>query len=309
MGEIPIVNIGKLKAGSVGERSKEVAAMKRALDGPGFMYLSNTSVDAEPLFKDMHRFFALPFAEKSLSPQWSDPEENSGYVAPGGEELDEDSGVGDPKEAYDMNLDHLMSTRWAQTRAKDYWRAIYGLTEDVLSGYASVLGLEDKADFLLDAHAEQWNTLSLLHYLPGKPGETGADYRAGPHTDYGTITLLVQDSVGGLQLLDRISGRWVDAPPIEGTVVCNTADLMMRWTNDKLPSTLHRVVGPDAADFAAAAKSRYSIIYFVNPNKGTVIENLLDGVAPRYPPVTSRDYLVSRLSATFDAASEERQEL
>lgn len=273
------------------------------------MYLSNTSIVAEPLFDDMRRFFSLPLAEKSQFPQWSDPEENTGYMRAGGEELDEDSGVGDPKESYDMNWDHLKTTSWAQTHAVDYWRAINGLKEDVLSGYAQALGLQNNAEFLVEAHSEERNNLRLLHYLPAKPGETGADYRAGPHTDYGTITLLVQDSSGGLQLLDRVSGRWIDAPPVEGTVLCNTADLMMRWTNDRLPSTLHRVVGTNSEDPAAAEQSRYSLIYFVHPNKGVVIENLMAGEPARYPPVAAQDYLVSRLSATFDAAHGEQQEV
>merc|ERR1712096_144379 len=102
----------------------------------------------------------------------------------------------------------------------------------------------------LDEDAEEWNTLRLLHYPPitstsdGKSRSQDTPYRVGPHSDYGTITLLVQDPVGGLQVLDRVSGRWVDVPPKEGTVVCNTADLMMRWTNDRFPSSLHRVIGP-----------------------------------------------------------------
>ena len=67
--------------------------------------------------------------------------------------------------------------------------------------------------------------------------------RAGEHTDYGSITLLFQDSRGGLQVKSP-SGEFVDATPIEGTVVVNAGDLLARWSNDTIRSTLHRVVEP-----------------------------------------------------------------
>lgn len=67
--------------------------------------------------------------------------------------------------------------------------------------------------------------------------------RAGEHTDYGSITLLFQDSRGGLQVKSP-SGQFVDATPIEGTVVVNAGDLLARWSNDTIKSTLHRVVEP-----------------------------------------------------------------
>lgn len=103
------------------------------------------------------------------------------------------------------------------------------------------------------------NTLRLLHYPAVKsevfkinPGQV----RAGEHTDYGSITLLFQDSRGGLQVKSP-NGQFVDATPIENTVVVNAGDLLARWSNDTIKSTVHRVVEPPKTE--DVHPPRYSI--------------------------------------------------
>lgn len=90
------------------------------------------------------------------------------------------------------------------------------------------------------------NTLRLLHYPAVKsevfkinPGQV----RAGAHSDYGSITLLFQDAAGGLQVQSP-NGQFVDATPIPDTCVVNAGDLLARWSNDTIKSTIHRVVEP-----------------------------------------------------------------
>jgi isopenicillin N synthase-like dioxygenase len=90
------------------------------------------------------------------------------------------------------------------------------------------------------------NTLRLLHYpavrkdvFAVNPGQV----RAGEHSDYGSITFLFQDQRGGLQVQSP-EGKFVDATPIEGTCVVNAGDLLARWSNDTIRSTVHRVVEP-----------------------------------------------------------------
>jgi isopenicillin N synthase-like dioxygenase len=90
------------------------------------------------------------------------------------------------------------------------------------------------------------NTLRLLHYPAVRrdvftinPGQV----RAGEHSDYGSITFLFQDERGGLQVQSP-SGKFVDATPIPGTCVVNAGDLLARWSNDTIKSTVHRVVEP-----------------------------------------------------------------
>ena len=108
----------------------------------------------------------------------------------------------------------------------------------------------------------------LLHYPPCPTSEFKQNerrVRAGAHTDYGSITLLFQDMAGGLQVLSP-KVTFVNATPIEDTIVVNAADLLTRWSNDTIKSTKHRVVEPPKPAEKDMHPSRYSIAYFCNPN-------------------------------------------
>ena len=121
--------------------------------------------------------------------------------------------------------------------------------------------------------------------LPGQ-------FRAGAHTDYGTLTILRQDAVGGLEVLGP-GGRWVSVEPVPGAFVVNIGDLMARWTNDRWRSTLHRVVDP-----AAAAARRQSMPYFQNANWSAAVSCLptclQPGEKPRYEPVLAGPHLMGK---------------
>jgi isopenicillin N synthase-like dioxygenase len=150
------------------------------------------------------------------------------------------------------------------------------------------------------------NTLRLLHYPPVSKEvfrRNEFQVRAGEHTDYGSITLLFQDDRGGLQVKSG-NGKFIDATPIPGTVVVNAGDLLARWSNDTIKSTLHRVVEPPAPKEGDVHPARYSIAYFCNPNFKSYIE-AIDGTyggdmgEKRYPGINSGEYLVQRLAATY----------
>jgi len=120
------------------------------------------------------------------------------------------------------------------------------------------------------------STVRLNHYTVGDP--VPVDERVGlndlgpialgHHTDPGVLTLLLQDDVGGLQTLDR-SGDWVDVPPRPGTVVVNLGDVTQVRTNDRYRAAVHRVESLDQRD-------RFSIPFFSNPDRHTVVEPLAD---------------------------------
>jgi len=153
------------------------------------------------------------------------------------------------------------------------------------------------------------NTLRLLHYPGVKKSifkENKMQVRAGEHTDYGSITLLFQDDRGGLQVKSP-KGTFVDATPIPGTVVVNAGDLLARWSNDTIKSTLHRVVEPPVKDADVEGDeypARYSIAYFCNPNFRSQIE-AIEGTyggqrgERKYEGINSGEYLVQRLAATY----------
>jgi isopenicillin N synthase-like dioxygenase len=107
-----------------------------------------------------------------------------------------------------------------------------------------------------------------------------------PHTDYGAFTLLLQDSLGGLEALNA-DGQWIDVPPILGTFVVNLGDMFQRWTNDLYVSTLHRVTN-------SSGKARISVPLFNYPHGDTVIECLPTCASaeqpPRHAPVVAEAY-------------------
>jgi isopenicillin N synthase-like dioxygenase len=180
------------------------------------------------------------------------------------------------------------------------------LNINVMRAIALGMGLDEH---FFDAYTNGGdNNLRLLHYpavLKSVFKNNPDQVRAGEHSDYGSITLLFQDQVGGLEVRSP-KGTFVRAKPIEGTVVVNAGDLMSRWSNDAIRSTRHRVVQPPAqdGDESDMYPKRYSIAYFCNPNNESYIEalpgtweNLPEG--KKYPVVNSGEYLVQRLAATY----------
>ena len=137
--------------------------------------------------------------------------------------------------------------------------------------------------------------LRMLHYPP-QPLMEQEQIGSAPHTDYGVITLLAQDSSGGLQVRPR-GGDWIDAPPIPDSFVLNVGDMLARWTNNRFVSTPHRVINRSGGD-------RYSLPYFLDPGMDALITCLptcTDAAhPPHYPPVRYGDYLMERLNKNYD---------
>ena len=172
-----------------------------------------------------------------------------------------------------------------------YNRALQKLCEQLLPAISNALGTEGRP---LSAFFRRPTTfLRLLHYpsISG-PRDEGL-YGSAPHTDYGFITLLAQDSGGGLQVKPR-GGDWMDAPPMPGAFVMNTGDITARWSNDLFLSTPHRVYNRQDTD-------RYSMAFFFDPTMDSRISCLpscLDKASGvRYEPVIYGDYLMDRLNA------------
>ena len=126
---------------------------------------------------------------------------------------------------------------------------------------------------------------------------TQAQIGAGAHTDYGNLTLLATDDVGGLEVRTR-AGQWIAAPVVPGAFVVNIGDCLMRWTNDVYVSTPHRVVNRSDTE-------RYSIAFFYDPNPDAMVETIPacvpQGERTRYPPILAADYLKQRLDASKPA--------
>ena len=185
-----------------------------------------------------------------------------------------------------------------------FWQRCKEVHAVLMRGIALGMGLD--ANYFEDYVKTGDNTLRLLHYPPVAPGgfEGGRRARAGAHTDFGSLTLLFQDQRGGLQV-ERFGG-WVDVQPIQGTIIVNAGDLLTRWSNDMIKSTMHRVVQPPVKgeQVDVGHPARYSVAYFGNPDFDKWIETIPgtwegDKGGKKYEGVNSGDYLIKRLTATF----------
>ncbi len=172
-----------------------------------------------------------------------------------------------------------------------YYAACAALGARLHRAFAQDLGL--RPDFFADKFDSPMATLRLLRY-PAPPQDSSLRIGAGAHTDYGNLTLLATDDVGGLEVRTR-AGQWTAAPVVPGAFVVNIGDCLMRWTNDVYVSTPHRVVN-------RSAKERYSIAFFYDPNPDAMVETIPacvpQGELRRYPPILAADYLKQRLDAS-----------
>jgi len=170
--------------------------------------------------------------------------------------------------------------------ATAYYRAMSELLLVLMRLAALALDVEET--FFDDKVDRSIGTMRLNYYpAPSVPPEPG-QLRASPHTDYGGFTILSGEDVpGGLQVRTR-DGRWVDVTTSPTTFVVNIGDLLMRWTNDRWLSNVHRVINPPSGGGPRAA--RLSIAFFNHPNYDVLIECLPTQGPAKHPPVLSGDY-------------------
>jgi isopenicillin N synthase-like dioxygenase len=226
----------------------------------------------------------------------------------------------DCKESYEMgNEDDIAKLRniWPAEEVIPGFRQFfirfydvcYAMELKLLRAIAVGMGLDD--DFFIDYHRSRNNQIRLLHYPPVEEElmATGKVDSIGAHTDFGTLTMLFQDHVGGLEVEDiHNKGTFVQAPYIPGTIVVNIGDFLMRWSNDELRSTLHHVRAPPGEEPTEPGKvrmtrERYSIPYFVSADNERTIDCVPGCWGPdrpkKYEPVNSMEYLEMRLNATY----------
>jgi isopenicillin N synthase-like dioxygenase len=135
----------------------------------------------------------------------------------------------------------------------EYMAALTRLGHRLMAGLALSLGLEESY-FAKSCTGEPLTLFRIFNYPPlADPTLWGV----GEHTDYGLLTILLQDDAGGLEVKSR--SRWVPAPPIPGSFVCNIGDMLDRMTGGRYRSTPHRVRNP-------APRDRLSFPFFFDPN-------------------------------------------
>ncbi|KAI1854867.1 hypothetical protein JX266_000985 [Neoarthrinium moseri] len=322
---IPLIDFSVFLNGNPEERKETANAVLHGFQTAGFIYLKGLPFSSDyrqHIFNTSAKYFRLPVDTK-MSHCWTTPAANRGYSAPGREKTTELTNIEDIKKLREGNPDLKESLEIGREGVPDHpnhWPEEKGELEgfksimtkfhdqckelhmEVMRAIAVGMGLDET---FFDTFTDEGdNTLRLLHYPEVRkdvftinPGQV----RAGAHSDYGSITLLFQDMRGGLQVKSP-NGTFVDATPIQDTCVVNAGDLLARWSNDTIKSTIHRVVEPPSGD-GPVHPARYSIAYFCNPNFKSHIEAIpgtFSGESEKkYPGINSGDYLVQRLAATY----------
>jgi isopenicillin N synthase-like dioxygenase len=185
---------------------------------------------------------------------------------------------------------------------RESWTEYYGVMEtlarDLMRLFALALELEENwFDEKIDKHMTNF----IASNYPDQPEALPrGQLRAGPHTDYGSLTILkTEDKPGGLEVLDA-AGTWSSVPVEPRTFIINLGDLMAQWTNDRWVSTMHRVVNPPR-DLAIGSR-RQSLVFFHQPNYNAMVECLpscRDGGA-KYAPITSGEHLLMKMAKMQD---------
>lgn len=312
MTTIPVIDVSALAGTDEASIEPVAAEIGAACRDVGFFYVVGHTVGAERIaaaFAASNAFFAQAEAVKRQVLYTAAG--NRGYVPMKGEALDPRKPA-DLKEAFNIGLDlpaddpELKAGR--MFRAENLWPSMPGFRETMLDYFAAChrFGVQLHRAFAIDLGLapnffaskldRPMAVLRLLHYPPAPARSEEGQLGAGEHTDYGCVTLLATDGVGGLEVRTR-AGEWVKAPHVEGAFVCNIGDCLMRWTNDIYVSTPHRVVSP-------AGRERYSIAFFLDPNPDADIA-CLPGCATadrpaRYAPIRGDAFLLSRLSPTYE---------
>lgn len=318
MNTLPLIDIAPLY-GTDSAAWRDVATqIDAACRDWGFFYITGHGIPPEridALLAAAKAFFALPEAEK-LKIDITRTAHHRGYGAIATEQLDPTQ-PSDLKETFDMGF-HMAADHpevlagkplrgpnrhpdlpgWAPLMEQHY-ADMQALAQTLLRAIALALGIE--RDFFDARFAEPISVFRMIHYPPRHTARSADQPGAGAHTDYGCVTLLYQDDAGGLQVRN-VNGEWIDAPPIAGSFVVNIGDMMARWSNDRYTSTPHRVISP-------LGVHRYSMPFFAEPHPDTEISCLPNCSSadnpPKYPPVTSAEYLLSRFADTYAYRREE----
>ena len=289
--EVPIINFADMDL-AVSRR------MDKAFREVGFAVFTNVydrwMTDFDLWELSIKEFFDLPPEVKSKY-AYSGVEKNLGYSEVESEWLHPDR-PGDLKEAYNWKAPYDMEDKYwptelplFRTQAEKIERIMRVLSFEFMDRFELALGL--KKGFLTEKHLYGTTTARILHYPKVTSIVKDQQLRGNEHTDYDTFTMLFRfQDCGGL-FVKTIQGDWVEVPVIENSVVLNIADMFQRWTNDRYVSTPHRVMN-------VLDRTRYSMPYFVGPNKDTIVKNLTDE-PDKYDPISSYEYLLWRLGQSY----------
>ena len=304
---IPLVDLAPAGTGRIGEVGLQI---HEAFTRSGFCYVTNHGVPDDVIAAAARAaldFFRLPPEVKLHS---KPAESVRGFNALGRTKM-KGAAQADYKEYFQIGLelprDDPAVLAGQPLRGPNQWPQAVPAFQPAFERYfteiakcghillrAVALSLGAKETFFIRKYDKPLQRTQAVYYPPHPVGNKPDLFGVAPHTDYGCITLLWQDDVGGLEVRDR-SGNWVSAPPIPGTLVINIGDLLHRWSNDRYFSNQHRVIN-------RSGRERLSIATFFDPDFDASVDpldlGLPAGDLPHAPPVSAGDYIMGRISAS-----------
>jgi len=288
---IPILDLGPYLAGEPGALERTAEELRIVSENVGFYYISNHGIDEaliEEVYHQAARYHAQPMEEKMKLPINADLQ---GYmpmqasVVRVSEEL-ATGNLPDQNEAIFMFRD---SPLWPEKLpgfkeiSLAYIKAMDELSDKMLKLYAAALGQD--LDFFAPAFKFPWSVLRYSHYPKREYAKN--EYGIAPHSDTSFFTILAQNKKAGLEIKSR-KGPWVDAPPVPGTLVVNSGNVLNRWTNGRFLSTPHRAYNKDVG-------SRYAVVFFVHPDKDYKMSCIPSCTSednpPKFPDETVMEYM------------------
>ena len=322
--EIPVIDISNFSRGDEKARVAIVDAVRDACERVGFLVITGHGVPEDTIacaFKVARTFFARP-ADYKQRIKRPGPGISRGYNSLASQSLGRTMGnaappdlmeslgfgpieIGDGpywREGYGPT--HFHPNLWPddihgfREAVSDYWSAMEDLSTLLMRIFALSLDLDEN---YFVSRSDRHVTNMRINYYPAQLDEPEKNQlRAGAHSDYGAFTLLRgENAPGGLQVLRR-GGDWADVPMVEGGYIINIGDLLMRWTNDRWVSTIHRVVNPP--DEVRRSTDRMSIAFFFVPNHDvevSCIETCMsDDSPPRYEPTTAGGHWRGKILAS-----------
>lgn len=322
---IPVIDISSLwNIEDINETQQTIKSIAEACRDYGFLYVKNHGVAEQiqdNVFQVLKNFFALPGdVKEQIKSKGTDnfrgyfefQSEITAYLK--GSKPDWREGfyasVDIPDDQPCKKMFPLVTgnNKWPKEPAdfrqavEVYYQTLKKLAFKIMGALAVGLGL--KEDFFDEKFCPYpMVTLGMYHYLP-HPNVVGPDeINCGEHTDYGILTILMQDDIGGLEIYDD-NGQWIPVPPIPGTFVINLGDMLEVWTNGMYKATKHRVTKKQNS------RDRLSVACFFNPNLETVVnpielEKPLISLKNRKPnsnikiPVIFGEFLEEKYRGTF----------
>jgi isopenicillin N synthase-like dioxygenase len=318
---IPVVDMAPYLAGSDDGKQAVARAVDAACRATGFLIVTGHGVPAELIDEARAvsmRFFDLPLETKL---QYKMPSDRyRGYLTPGSESLAASYGMEAPpdiKESFSIgpvdvpdddyhspaNAGAFFAPNLWPAEVPEltevwsrYYREMERLATDLMRVFALALDLPEH--FFDDKVDEHITNMSAIHYPPLTSEPLPGQLRGGPHTDFGSLTIVQRDNApGGLQV--QVGDDWIDAPYVDDSFVINLGDLMAEWTNDRWVSTVHQVSLPPT--LADAQSDRLVFTFFHQPNYDARIEVLptccSEDDPPRYGTTTSGEHITRKILA------------